>query len=179
MSSSNPVTEVPAVDACREAVRIPVIGGGQAAYLTALTVSRQFGLLVTDSGRIPEKRLFAGQAGIQAERVCSFWAVDLQGRGIREDRAHTLDCLESTGRRMVEEDGAQAVVLGCLSFLGFSGELEERLGVPVIDAAMASAALAAAVVRQGLHTGKRAYPCPPEGERSWSAGRINVSENRK
>ena len=167
----------PAVDACREAVRIPVIGGGQAAYLTALTVSRQFGLLVTDPGRIPEKRLFAGQAGIQPERVISFRAVDLEGRRIHEDREHTLDCLERTGRRMVDEDGAQAVILGCLSFLGFAGDLEERLGVPVIDGAMACVALAAAAVRQGLHTGKRAYPYPPAGERSWSAGKISVAEN--
>lgn len=165
----------PAADACREAVRIPVIGGGQASYLTALTISRQFGLLVTDPGRIPEKKLFAGQAGILSDRVCSLRAVDLEGRGIREDREHTLNCLEKTGRWMVEEDGAQAVILGCLSFLGFAKALEERLSVPVIDAAMAAVALAAAAVRQGLHTGKHAFPYPPDGERSWSAGSISVA----
>lgn len=164
----------PAVDACREAVRIPVIGGGQAAYLTALQISRQFGLLVTDSGRIPEKRLFAWQTGVLPERICSFRAVDLEGRGIREDISHTLACLERTGRAMAEEDGAQAIVLGCLSFLGFGEALSERLGVPVIDAAMASVAMAAAMVRQGLSTSKRSYRTPPVGKRSWKSGSVTI-----
>lgn len=164
----------PALDACREAVNIPVIGGGQASYLTALNVSRQFGVAVTDSGRIPEKRQFAWQAGILPERVIALRAVDLEGRGIWEDEVHTLNCLERVGRQMVDEDGAQAIVLGCLSFLGFSEPLSERLGVPVIDAAMAAAAMAEAIVRQRLSTSKRSYARPPAGTRSWTGADIIV-----
>uniref|UniRef100_UPI0025F61F1B aspartate/glutamate racemase family protein n=1 Tax=uncultured Phascolarctobacterium sp. TaxID=512296 RepID=UPI0025F61F1B len=38
----------PAVDACRELLRIPVVGGGQAACLLAPLVGRQAGLLLAD-----------------------------------------------------------------------------------------------------------------------------------
>ncbi len=158
----------PAVDACREAVRIPVIGGGQAAYLAATAVSRQFGVIVSGAARIPEKRMFAHWAGVDPERVCSFEAVQ---PGEPDD----LSGLIAAGGRMIQRDGVQAVVLGCLSWLGMAGEVSSALGVPVIDAAMASVAMASALVRMNLVTSKSAYPTPPEGRRLWSAGDLNIA----
>ena len=45
----------PAVDACREVVSIPVVGGGQASCLLAPLVGRQAGLLLADTARYAEK----------------------------------------------------------------------------------------------------------------------------
>lgn len=164
----------PAVEACRELLRIPVIGGGQGAYLMALTVSRQFGVLVSDAKRIPEKRLFAHQTGIDAARACAFEAPDLQGKGIREDTGFTVDCLAEAAGRMIRQEGIQAVVLGCLSYLGMADSLAARLGLPVIDAAIAAVAMAEALVRAGLGTSKAAYPLPPRGKRQWQGGEVDV-----
>lgn len=47
----------PAVDACREVVSIPVVGGGQASCLLAPLVGRQAGLLLADTTRYAEKQL--------------------------------------------------------------------------------------------------------------------------
>jgi len=157
----------PAVDACREAVRIPVIGGGQAAYLAATAVARQFGVIVSDAARIPEKRLFVHSTGVDAERVCAFEA-------LRPGDPDGIPGLIEAGRRMIQRDGAQAVVLGCLSWLGLAGEISKALGVPVIDAAAASVAMSAALVRMNLATSKSAYPTPSEGRRLWSAGDLNI-----
>lgn len=44
----------PAVDACREVVSIPVVGGGQASCLLAPLVGRQAGLLLADTARYAE-----------------------------------------------------------------------------------------------------------------------------
>ena len=46
----------PAVDACREIVSIPVVGGGQASCLLAPLVGRQAGLLLADTARYAEKQ---------------------------------------------------------------------------------------------------------------------------
>ena len=153
----------PSVDACREAVRIPVIGGGQAAYLAATAVARQFGVIVSDTARIPEKRMFAHSTGVDAGRVCAFEA-------LRPGDPDGLPGLIEVGRRLIQRDGAQAVVLGCLSWLGLAGEMSKVLGIPVIDAAAASVAMAVALIRMNLTTSKSSYPAPPEGRRLWSAG---------
>lgn len=150
----------PAIDACREAVSIPVVGGGQASYLLALPIARQFGVLVSDKARIPEKRLFAHQAGVDAGRVIAYAAVDLNGRPAREDIAYTISRLVDAGRALIDH-GAQAIVLGCLSFLGMAGDVSRAMGVPVVDSAVAPLVLAEALVRAGLSTSKASYPTPP------------------
>jgi allantoin racemase len=157
----------PAVDACREAVRIPVIGGGQAAYLAATTVSRQFGVIVSSAARIPEKRMFAYLAGVDPQRVCSFEAV-------QPDGSFGPAALIAAGERMMSRDNAQALILGCLSWLNMADEVSASLGIPVIDAAIASVAMAAALIRMNLATSKAAYPLPPFGERLWSSGRLEI-----
>ena len=53
--------------------------------------------------------------------------------------------------------------------------LAKALGVPVIDAAAASVAMAVALVRMNLATSKSSYPAPPEGRRLWSAGDLNIA----
>jgi allantoin racemase len=162
----------PAVDACREAVRIPVIGGGQAAYLAATAVARQFGVIVSDAARIPEKRMFARHAGVDPERAIAFEAV-------RPGDPEGSKGLIAAGRRMIERDGAQAVVLGCLSWLGMADEVSASLNVPVIDAAMASVAFVSALIRMKLFTSKSAYPTPPANARTWSAGSIDIRDQAK
>ena len=164
----------PAIDACREILNIPVIGGGQASYLAALTVGRHFGLIVTEKNRIPEKKLFVHQTGVAAERVSSIAAVDLGGFGIREDMNHTLKCLERTATYMIENEGAEAIVLGCLSFLGMAESLSKLIGIPVIDSAAAAVGLAEFTVRQGLLNSKKSWAVPPKGTRSWQSGKFTI-----
>lgn len=59
----------PVIDACREALRIPVIGGAQASCLAALNVCRSFGVILADEARLPEKKLFLHTLGVSPERI--------------------------------------------------------------------------------------------------------------
>ena len=72
----------------------------------------------------------------------------------------------------VDQDGADTVILGCLSFAGMGQEIEKLVGVPIIDPAYALVTCCEAVVRQGLRHSKKSYPAPPAAQRSWSAGEI-------
>ena len=134
----------PVIDACREALRIPVIGGAQASCLAALNVCRSFGVILADEARLPEKKLFLRTLGVSPERIGQIAAVNLNGI--------------SPWQKMMRETHTEAIVLGCLSFLGLAEPLSRVLGIPVIDPAVAAVTTAESIVRQRLFTSKVSYP---------------------
>lgn len=148
----------PAIDACREALRIPVIGGAQAACLTALNVCRSFGVILADSVRLPEKKLFLRTLGVDPARIGHIAAVDLNGISPWADRNGAFNRLLACAQKMVSETHTEAIVLGCLSFLGMAEPLNQALGLPVIDPAIAAVSTAESIARQRLLTSKISYP---------------------
>ena len=148
----------PVIDACREALRIPVIGGAQASCLAALNVCRSFGVILVDEARLPEKKLFLRTLGISPERIGQIAAVNLNGISPWADRETTFKKLLACGQKMMRETHTEAIVLGCLSFLGLAEPLSRVLGIPVIDPAVAALTTAESIVRQRLFTSKVSYP---------------------
>lgn len=148
----------PVIDACREALRIPVIGGAQASCLAALNVCRSFGVILADEARLPEKKLFLRTLGVSPERIGQIAAVNLNGISPWADRETTFKKLLACGQKMMRETHTEAIVLGCLSFLGLTEPLSRVLGIPVIDPAVAAVTTAESIVRQRLFTSKVSYP---------------------
>mgnify|MGYP001458309352 FL=1 len=148
----------PVIDACREALRIPVIGGAQASCLAALNVCRSFGVILADEARLPEKKLFLRTLGVSPERIGQIAAVNLNGISPWADRETTFKKLLACGQKMMRETHTEAIVLGCLSFLGLAETLSSVLGIPVIDPAVAAVTTAESIVRQRLFTSKVSYP---------------------
>lgn len=148
----------PVIDACREALRIPVIGGAQASCLAALNVCRSFGVILADEARLPEKKLFLRTLGVSPERIGQIAAVNLNGISPWAGRETTFKKLLACGQKMMRETHTEAIVLGCLSFLGLAEPLSRVLGIPVIDPAVAAVTTAESIVRQRLFTSKVSYP---------------------
>lgn len=148
----------PVIDACREALRISVIGGAQASCLAALNVCRSFGVILADEARLPEKKLFLRTLGVSPERIGQIAAVNLNGISPWADRETTFKKLLACGQKMMRETHTEAIVLGCLSFLGLAEPLSRVLGIPVIDPAVAAVTTAESIVRQRLFTSKVSYP---------------------
>ena len=148
----------PVIDACREALRIPVIGGAQASCLAALNVCRSFGVILADEARLPEKKLFLRTLGVSPERIGQIAAVNLNGISPWADRETTFKKLLACGQKMMRETHTEAIVLSCLSFLGLAEPLSRVLGIPVIDPAVAAVTTAESIVRQRLFTSKVSYP---------------------
>lgn len=164
----------PALDACREAVSIPVVGGGQASCLVSMMLGRQCGILITDKRRMSEKMAFRYQTGLMPDHISSMRSVDLHHIDVWKERERTVEELIQASRKLMEKDGVQVIILGCLSFLGLAEPVSKELGIPVIDSAKAAVSMAESLVRQKLFTSKAAYATPPSGERSWSAGSIQM-----
>lgn len=163
----------PALTACREALTIPVVGAGQCACLAAVNLGYHFGLLTTGAARIPEKKMFVYATGIAPERLAAVVSIDMDMTKLHEDEAETLDRLCRAGEAALAV-GAQVLVLGCLSFLGWAEAVSDRLQVPVIDPAKMAVATAEMLAVQKLSMSKRAYPTPPKGRRLWPAGAITI-----
>lgn len=148
----------PVIEACREALRIPVIGGAQASCLAALNVCRSFGVILADEARLPEKKLFLRTLGVSPERIGQIAAVNLNGISPWADRETSFKKLLACGQKMMRETHTEAIVLGCLSFLGLAEPLSRVLDIPVIDPAVAAVTTAESIVRQRLFTSKVSYP---------------------
>jgi allantoin racemase len=162
----------PAISACREAVKIPVIGGGQVSVLVAALLGYRFSILTTSPWRKPEKEEFIRTTGVDPTRLASIRSISVSLQDARKDTHETIRQLSDAAKACAEEDGAQVVVLGCLSFAGMSAEISHSSGVPVVDPAFALVSMAELLYAQKLSHSKIAYPYPPDRKRTWQGGSI-------
>jgi allantoin racemase len=94
------------------------------------------------------------------------------GIGVDEfqrDHSATRSRIIEEARRAVEEDHAEAIILGCTIEFGFFAEVQREVGVPVIDAVVApfkQAEHLARLKRQFGWAPSRVWSCepPPEAE---------------
>lgn len=166
----------PAYDACRELLHIPVVGAAHASFAIASCLGYQYSFITTSHRRIPQKKEFARSCGIDISRLASVRAInyDLSIPEDNERRRTTIELLSNTAKKCAIEDGADVVILGCLSFAGMGSEISLLSGIPVVDPAFAMISLAEALCRQGISHSKIAYPFPPKAKRSWASGTLNT-----
>jgi allantoin racemase len=63
--------------------------------------------------------------------------------------------IETEIARALEEDGAEAIALGCAGMADLADALARRFGVPALDGVACAVALAESLVGLGLRTSKR------------------------
>ncbi len=101
------------------------------------------------------------------DRLSGFYHVDLGVNDFQRDHTETNRRLVEAGRKAVEEDYAEALILGCTMEVGFDKELSETLGVPVVDpsiAALKRAEYAAILKRQCGWVPSRKWSCGSPSE---------------
>ncbi len=149
----------PGLEAVRERVLIPVLGLGEAGHLFACLLGDRYGILSTLPGAVPRHRRKAAVLET-AGRLAGIRALELDVLSF-VNRRRVLARAVQVGRRLVEEDGADVVVLGCGSLLGMADELSARLGVPVVDPSIAAVKLTEACVLMRTSHSRQAYASPP------------------
>jgi allantoin racemase len=85
---------------------------------------------------------------------CTVRAVDVPVHDLEAGAAHLLATFAAQGRRAVEQDGAEAVVLGCAGLADLVEPLGAELGLPVVEGVAAAVGFAAALVAMGLGTSR-------------------------
>ena len=134
----------------------------------AASLANRFGIIVGRRKWVNQMHSVAREHGY-GERISGFYHVELGVNDFQADHAETERRLVAAGRKAVEEDYAEALILGCTLEIGFYRDVEKAVGVPVIDpsiAAMKRAEYAANLKRQCGWVPGRMWSCeaPPEDE---------------
>jgi allantoin racemase len=130
----------PGIDALRELVNIPVIGPGAAALHLAAQLGTRLSILTPAGrgfGRVAARLRTLGLADLLA----SVRGIGLSVMDLAQQTPGALDKAAAAARLAVDKDGADVLVLGCMSmaFLpGICEDLGERVGVPVVNPVIAA-----------------------------------------
>lgn len=148
----------PGLDAARETLRIPVVGPAQAAAHLAAQLGDRFAILTVLEGVVPTLRRLMRLYGLETS-LAAVLAVEVPVLELRERRAEVLETLVGRAEAALAQ-GADALVLGCMTmgFLDVAGQLQERIGVPVVNPVLAGLHAAETLVAAGLCHSLRAWP---------------------
>ena len=140
----------PGLRAARSVATIPVIGAAEASIAFAPMVAQRFGVVTIMDSDIPEIEAYIAWLGATG-RCAGVRAVELPFYALVDDPAETLRRVVAESRRLMA-DGAQAILLGCMSFgfHPFARQLQDTIGIPVVDPLRAGVAAARAHVDQGV-----------------------------
>lgn len=137
----------PGLKAARTAVRIPVVGAGEAALALSLLFGERFSVIMPVPQSVAPMIAKIRQMGLTG-RLASVRSVRLRVLDLDDDGC-TLNAVEQQARQAVDEDGADVIVLGCTAMGRIASPLAERVGIPVIEPATAALKLAEAFATPG------------------------------
>ena len=130
----------PGLAEARRATRRPVLGMAACGIFTAVALGSRFGVISILDQSIPRHLRYYETLGVAA-RLAGDRAVGIGVTGLR-DESRTLERMMTTGRALRNEDGADALVLGCAGMARYRERLEDSLGIPVVDPTLAAAGMA-------------------------------------
>lgn len=156
----------PGLREARELVRIPVIGPAETCMHVAATLGHKFSILVGRRKWIPKMESNVYAYGLE-KKLASFRVLNFTVPRMAAEPEKLKEAIRREAQKAIENDGAEAIVLGCTIESGFMKELIESLKVPVIDAVVVSWKYAEMMAdlyhKMGLtHSKLFGYEAPPE-----------------
>lgn len=151
----------PGLDALRELTDKPVVGSATATFHTAAQVSEQFSVLTILDSTEPMVHRQIHDDHLR-DRLASVRVVEAPVLEIDHSSNALVEDMITTGQAAVEEDGAGALVPGCmsLSFMQVHDEIADELGVPFLDPVRIGLGTAAMWVQWGISQSPATYPKP-------------------
>ncbi len=137
----------------------------------AAGLANRFGIIVGRRKWVYQMHSTVREHGHE-HRLCGFYHVEMGVTEFQRNHTETGRRLIEAGRKAVEEDFAEALILGCTMEVGFYHEVEARLGVPVIDpsiAALKRAEYGAVLKRQCGWKPSRRWSCESPSEEEMRA----------
>ena len=141
------------LDAARCSMDAPVIGIGEAAYHAASFLSCKFSVITTLGRSVPgiEANLVRYGLNVRCARVR---ATEIPVLALERNDPAILQRISDEIRRAIDEDKAEAIVLGCAGMADLMKRLSAEFGLPVIDGVACATAMAEALAAIDLKTSK-------------------------
>jgi allantoin racemase len=160
------------IEEVRSVVDIPVVGAGQASFLTAASLGGRFGIVTVwpqSSGYLYRNSLrLSGLEGLCVSvrhvtadsELATLSADDNFFLRMRSGKEEMLERIGTELRAATEQDGADVIVLGCCCMSPVADRLAELVDVPIVDPTSTGYKFAEAMMSLGLAQSRKAYPSP-------------------
>ncbi len=141
------------LDAVRTITDKPVIGIGNSSFYIASCLAGSFSVITTLDVSVPILRNNLLNYGL--DKLCvNVSSVQIPVLELEKESTNCLNALASEVERTLNEDRAEAIVLGCAGMTRFAKRLEDKFAVPVIEGVSASVVLAEGLVKMKKTTSK-------------------------
>jgi allantoin racemase len=137
----------PGLHVCREATQRPVFGIAEAGVLSALARGDRFGVIAVAQRSIGRHLRYLRQMCLM-DRFAGERPLDMSVAEAASGDG-TLARMIEIGRELKNQDGANAIVMGCAGMSRHRAALEDALCVPVIDPTQAAVSMALGAVMFG------------------------------
>ncbi|MHA1224397.1 MAG: aspartate/glutamate racemase family protein [Candidatus Heimdallarchaeaceae archaeon] len=138
----------PNLDTMKEITKKPVVGIGEASMKIASMLGHSFSVISMTSESIPNKESLIRKYNLH-DYLASIRAVE-EGKLYPND----IEKFFEVGKKVIEEDYAEVLVLGCAGMTGMDKKLEMRLGVPVLDGVICALIILKGLIEYGVSTSK-------------------------
>lgn len=153
----------PGVDAVREITAKPVVGIAEASMYAANAIAPRWSVATTLKRTHHMVEAIVRKTGLR-DRCVSVRCADLPVLACEDDPEAIATALVRISRLALEQDGAEAIVLGCAGMGGLDAALTARLGVPCVDPVAAGVRFAEMLVGMKLSTSKYLTYRQPEAK---------------
>lgn len=141
------------LEAARSIAAAPVVGIGEAAFHLAALVAGKFAVVTTLARSIPAIEHNLVRYGLAA-RCARVRAAEVAVLALEEPRSDARRLISAEIRRAIQDDRAEAIVLGCAGMADLAADLAAEHGLPVIDGVASAVKLVEALASLGLRTSK-------------------------
>jgi allantoin racemase len=149
------------VAAAREVARCPVVGMTEAALQTACLLAHRFTVITLPPRTVAHSDRVIASLGLGHRATVR--SVDVGVTDLLGGSTHLLDAFTEQAHAAAEQDGAEAVVLGCAGLADLAAPLTAATGMPVVDGVAAAVGIAASLAAMGLTTSRTATFAPVPG----------------
>jgi allantoin racemase len=156
----------PALEAIKEALHIPVVGINEPAVHLASILGRKFSIIGV--GGCGFALLFEDKIAVYGlrDKLASARIIETKVLDIKKDFDELCRDLLEAGKKAINEDGAEVLVMGCGALLNIAEVMQKKLKVPVVDPGLAALKIAEDLVKLNLSQSKKAFMNPHKKKRT-------------
>ena len=137
----------PGLAEARKLVKVPVFGIGECAILASLALGERTGVLSILASSLGRHSCMYKRIGVES-RIAGDCSIETGVAGL-SDEGNALRRLAETGCRLRDEFGADVLVLACAGMARYRSELQDMVGIPVVDPTQAATAFALDTLKIG------------------------------
>jgi len=148
----------PGLSGAREISTIPVLGIGESSQLFTMGLADCCGIITTLEQSVPRIRRKIWVRGF-SRRFQSIHPLGIPVLEYDQQEKVARRALE-VARHMVEQEGIEAMILGCGSLLGVKEQIQAAYGIPVVEPGVVTLKHAEMLIGLGISQSKKSYMTP-------------------